>query len=519
VKKNEVITAAALEGGLVMLLEVSSPLIVAPVLGSSVNIWACLISISIAALALGYFLGGKKAGNGKDASYVVSVFMLNAVILCIGWALLWLQNNYSFGFNAAYFSWLIIFVVLFLPLVLFGSTTPVLIAWYNNAYKGDDETVGRIYSISTVGGIVFSILAGFYFIPSFGLSGTLLVAVLLTALLPFISYLRVKRTAAFVPLGLLVVFCVIAINKRPALPSRGNLKLLEYSEGINGQLIVADIKRDDKVERMLFINRMGQTWYNVTDNNSVWGYPNYITSLGSMFPEGSNSLVLGLGGGVVSRQLNVYCKHNVDAVELDNRIIEISKKDFGLKSSGVKMINDDARRFVKKSKKKYDFIVLDIFNGEILPSHGLSKESFEDVKKLLQPGGVMVINFNGFLNGKEGRSGRSLYKTLAEAGFKTKLFATNEAEESERNILYVSYVNEPDWSKTVINVNTKEGEYKIGQHFLDASKIDLADALVITDDKPMMEQLNRFAAARWREDYYKNFTLKFKEEYDLPLTN
>ena len=54
---------------------------------------------------------------------------------------------------------------------------------------------------------------------------------------------------------------------------------------------------------------------------------------------------------------------------------------------------------------------------------------------------------------------------------------------------------------------------------MDTSKINFLDALVITDDKPMMEHLNRFAADKWREDYYNNFTLKFKEEYKIPLTN
>lgn len=519
-KKNEIVLTAFLEGGLVMLLEISSPLVVAPVLGSSINIWAALISISVAALAIGYFLGGRYAGKGFTPASVVSVFTINSFIIFLGWVLIWFQNNFAMMFDYHYFSWLIIFILLFLPLVLFGLTTPVLISALINNYKQDSDIVGKVYSVSTLGGIVFSILAGFYFIPSFGLSHTILLAVIFTGTLPFVSYLKLKRTKLYASLGLLLFLSIIAMNKKPILSNSSSIKLLEYSEGINGQLIVADVYKTDHVERMLFINRMGQTWFNLTSNYSVWAYPNYITSLGSIFPKGSNSLVLGLGGGVVSKQLKDYCKHNVDAVELDDRIIEISKINFNLKNSGVRIVHDDARRYIKKSRKKYDFVVLDIFNGEIIPSHGLSKESFEDLKKVLNPNGIVVINFNGFLSGREGRSGRSLYKTICAAGFNAKLFATDDKEESNRNILYMAYLKEPEWETASIKVKTDKGEeYKIGEHFIDTSKLDLSDALVITDDKPMMEHLNRFAADRWREDYYNNFTLKFKEEYKIPLIN
>jgi predicted membrane-bound spermidine synthase len=518
-KRNEILLTAFLEGGLVMLLEVSSPLIVAPVLGSSVNIWAILICISIAALAIGYFLGGSKAAKGAGAEYAVSVFALNSLVVLAGWFLIYLQNNSNIGSDNQYFSWLIIIVLLFIPLLLFGSTTPVLIASLNFQKEQRSDIVGKIYSISTFGGILFSFLAGFYFIPSLGLSHSILLAIIFIAIQPFIFYFRKKRKQFYIPLLIIIVLSIGLINTKPVLSDSSSVKLLEYSEGINGQLIVADINKGDHNERMLFINRMGQTWFNTTSNYSVWGYPNYITSLGSIYPQGASSLVLGLGGGVVARQLKEYCKHNVDAVELDSRIVEISKKYFNLKQSGVKIFQDDARRFIKKSKKKYDFIVLDIFNGEIAPSHGLSKESFEDIKERLAEGGMIVINFNGFLTGKEGRAGRSLYKTLLAAGFKVNLFATNETEESERNVLYIAYLKEPLW-KASINVKTEDGnEYFIDKHFLSIFEIEKSDAVIITDDKPVMEQLNRFAAEKWREGYYKNFTLKFKEEYNIPLTN
>lgn len=519
-KKTEILLTAFIEGGLVMLLEVTSPLIVSPVLGNSINIWAILISLSIGALALGYFTGGMLLNDKRrTASTVISLFSINALILFTGWLLISLQNHYNILTDYRYSSWLIVMIILFIPLIIFGATTPVLISVLN-AEKGENEqVVGKVYSISTIGGILFCLLTGFYLVPEIGLSRTILLAALVTCIAPFIYYLRSAKFRLYAPLGAMILICLILMKKQTALANSPAVKVLEYSESANGQLIVADMMKEKQVERILFINRMGQTWFNLTSNYSVWGYPNYITSLASIYPAGTNSLVLGLGGGIVSRQLKEYNKHSVDAVELDERIIGISKKYFKLEHSGVRIFQDDARRFIKNSKKKYGFIVLDIFNGELAPSHGMSKESFDDLKKILDPNGMLVINFNGFLSGKEGRSGRSLLKTLSEAGFKVKLFATDESSEEDRNILYMAYLNEPKWENATIHVNVAQGQYKIAEHFIDVSKIDMSDAMLITDDKPMMEYINRFAAARWREGYYKNFTLKFKEDYKIPLIN
>ncbi len=501
-----------------MLLEVSSPLIVAPVVGNSINVWACLISIAIGALALGYFLGGIFLKNKANIFTISNLFLLNSLVLTIGWMLIQVENNYSINFDYHLFSWLIVFVILFIPLVLFGATTPILVAIMNEQKNQQNDIVGKIFSTSTFGGIAFSVLAGFYLIPKFGLSHLILIAIIITSIIPFIYNYRFKKIKKYSTLGIIIVFCLVAINKETAFAKSSNIKILNYSESVNGQLIVADMYKEKQVERILFVNRMGQTWMNLTANYSIWSYPNYITSVASILPENSNALVLGLGGGIIAKQLKYLNKFNVQAVELDERIIDISKKYFDLKNSEIKIYQDDARRFVKKTKSKYDFIVVDIFSGEIAPSHGLSKEAFEDIKLILNDKGIMVINFNGFLTTKEGLSGRALLKTLQNSGFKVKLFPTSEPKDEDRNMLYMAYLNEePKWENATIHVNTPNGYYKIAEHLLDYSKIDLSNAPIITDDKPMMEYINRLAATKWRESYYTNFTLKFKNEYQIPF--
>lgn len=518
-KKNELITLAFIEGGLVMLLETSSPLIVAPILGHSIIIWAAMICVSIGALAMGYFLGGYLSRKSRSESFVIKLFSFNALLLFVGWLMMYYQNYSESELGTPFFTWMIVAVVLFIPLVLFGSTTPLIVAQLNEKFEADKAVVGRVYSISTMGGILFSLLAGYFFIPEIGIGDTILVTLLFASAMPVLYFFRQRQLKFAIPISFLGISSLFLTQKEAELPDSSELKVQYFSESINGQLIVADFEQNEQRNRILFINRMGQTWVNMDRNYSIWPYVNYVTSAASIYPRDSRSLVLGLGGGIIPRQMAQYAGHRVDAVELDERIIDISKQYFGLKGTGVKMYADDARRFVKSATKKYDFIVMDIFNGEILPSHGLSKEAFEDVKHILSPNGLVVINFNGFINGKEGLPGRSLIKTLKAAGFSLKLFdaGIGKIPEKDRNMLYLAYLKEPEWNNATINVTLPEGEYKIGEHLIDPSTIDYSDGLVITDDKPVMEYINRYAAKSWRKDYLKNFTLKFREEYDLPL--
>ena len=517
-KRNELLFLAFLEGGLVMLLETASPLIVAPIIGHSVIIWALMICLSIGALALGYFLGGHFSKKERDESFVMHLFSINAVIILVGWLLLYVQNTGHSDLGTSFFTWLIVFIVLFIPLILFGATTPVIVSILHNKLGDNQSVVGKLYSVSTLGGVLFSLLTGFWFLPEKGVSDTLLIATFLTSILPLRYFAKQKKQKRMATMVLVAGFSFVLMTIQKELPESNGFKVQYFSESINGQLIVSDFEVDGRPNRILFINRMGQTWINNDTGSSIWPYVNMVTSVASMYPQDSKSLVLGLGGGTVPKQLAELIGHNVDAVELDQRIIDISHEYFGLKDRHATLYTDDARRFVKKTTQKYAFVLMDVFNGEILPSHVLSKEAFEDVKGILRPDGLIAVNFNGFLEGEEGLPGRSLIRTIKEAGFGVKLVDASRGTDTEnnRNILYLAYLTEPNWNKA-IPLQFGKDSYHFGDHLIDPETLDCSDGLIVTDDKPVMEYINRHAARAWRKTYLENFTLKFKEEYKLPF--
>lgn len=115
--------------------------------------------------------------------------------------------------------------------------------------------------------------------------------------------------------------------------------------------------------------------------------------------EPNSLLVLGLGGGVIPREMRHYFPSmKIDVAEIDRDILPIASKYFGFKpDDDMKVHVSDGRVFVKKQLRldpvpKYDIIVLDAFNGDYIPFHLMTREFLEELKGVLADDGVIVAN-------------------------------------------------------------------------------------------------------------------------------
>jgi SAM-dependent methyltransferase len=62
----------------------------------------------------------------------------------------------------------------------------------------------------------------------------------------------------------------------------------------------------------------------------------------------------------------------------------------------------DGRYFMSHCTNRYDAVLLDAFLGDSLPSHLMTREAFTEMRRALNPQGVLVINsFGDFNRGKD----------------------------------------------------------------------------------------------------------------------
>ena len=109
-----------------------------------------------------------------------------------------------------------------------------------------------------------------------------------------------------------------------------------------------------------------------------------------------NILVLGCGSGSIP---SIIFKEQglipiIDAVEIDEKVIELGNKYFQLNQfEKLNVIIEDALNYVKTCDKQYDLICVDVFDGINVPKQFLTQHFFEQLKRLLTNNGEMLINY------------------------------------------------------------------------------------------------------------------------------
>jgi spermidine synthase len=120
-------------------------------------------------------------------------------------------------------------------------------------------------------------------------------------------------------------------------------------------------------------------------------------------PAPERVLIVGLGGGSMIHFLNRYDrKVKVDVVEIDPAIVQIAAQYFGVRSGGrLNITTGDGFEYLKNTKSLYDVIYMDAFlkpsretDDTGAPVRLKTVRFYEDVRKKLNPDGVVVFNLN-----------------------------------------------------------------------------------------------------------------------------
>jgi predicted membrane-bound spermidine synthase len=487
-------TISFVEGAAVMATEIIGAKFLAPLFGSSLYVWSSVMAMTLGGLAGGYFFGGRMSQKeNTERRLFVTLFFAATFILIMP---LIIQALSPLSLNMPLLEGVVLSscFILIPPVFCMGMVSPLIVQLISDRSGESGKRAGEVYAISTVGGILATFLTGFYLIPNFGLSLPLFIFGGLLLLFS-LFYFAKRNEKTFLLIAFFVATSVV-MNFFKEDDTKENI--LYKSEGMLGKLEVMetgwdmDSTKPHEKHRLLLINNIIQTWIESDSSRSYLQYVNQIDRRFEYTKERKHALLLGLGGGAVA---NVLEKKNfaVTAVELDQRIIEVARSWFGV-SEKVKIINDDARHAIERMHTKYDLIVVDLFNGEVTPSHVLSKESITKMQGLLTDTGNIIFNTYGYIQPPAGLGNLSLLKTLKECGLHYKIGMNGSTgQEDYRNLLIVA---------SRIAVAHIENEL--------TEEIQFDKGSVVTDNNPVLEFQNAAAAKRWRYYYIQNFIKKRK---------
>ena len=133
-------------------------------------------------------------------------------------------------------------------------------------------------------------------------------------------------------------------------------------------------------------------------------------------------LVLGVAGGSVIKTLveEIKFKGKITGVEIDPEIINIADAYFQLNEvKNLTIIIDDAFEYVLKTRKKYDLIIIDVFQDTTMPNFLFEPFFTNRVCTLLKSRGFILFN-TMLLNEKQNQRNRKYVNEFYKNHFKIK---------------------------------------------------------------------------------------------------
>lgn len=501
---------AFLEGCAVLSTELIGAKILATYYGSSFVVWTSIIGITLTGLTIGYYLGAWLSNKKEINFFLWFLFFLSACfIVTIPFvATKVMLACYQFGLKTGV---VIATTILFGPvLISLGSTSPLLIQ--NNTLQiiSSGKVAGWVYACSTAGGIFSSFLLGFWLIPQWGMKIPLLSTAIVILIGISILLFNFKYLLANVLLIIVIVFLLSSkLFVSSTSTSYSKTKLLYDSEGMLGQLKVFDKNVEGKLPtRYLTLNSIIQT-KNVniptlpnSNGVSLWKYPHFISIISSLKKSpGATSLICGFGGGAIASELQKL-DFKMDIVELDKRVIDIGINYFSFNPNHSTFIIDDARHYIRTTVKQYDLIVIDLLNGEVQPSYIFTIQSFNELKKIIRPDGIIIINYQGPVDIQQGIAVQSIINTLSHSDMHSYYWSL--AEDLVADVLFYASPNEIEFSNLSlekINQCCKMNGNLSG--FLQKPVLKhnpfYKNAYLLDDDQPLLENLNAEAIMKWRK--------------------
>lgn len=419
------LAAVFCSGAAVMVVEMTAVRILTPWFGSTNYVWTNVIAVVLAALSVGYAVGGRLADRrpvpGLLYGFMASGGLLVALgavcatsvaqwLLPVGLDLEGAQSILSKGSLGAT-------LILFAPAtLLLGMVSPLAIRLLCD--QGVGRAAGRVFAVGTTGSIIGTYLPTLYLVPHFGSRGSMYFAagLLVTpAVIGLVLFARQRGAAAAAVCVTLAGVTTAFADTRPGrdvpeLRRDGTATLLHEEESPYQYLTVRDdVYPDGTTERLLTINEGVYTYHSFKVRGKVLTASRYYDDYALLpflldIPAGEplEGAVVGMACGVNAQQWKHFWdgpyRLHVTGAELDPSIVEIGRRWFDLPQAPQPWLDVhvmDGRQMLEvlPEDRRFDMLVVDAFTNELyIPFHLGTREFFELCRRRMRLGGVLAMN-------------------------------------------------------------------------------------------------------------------------------
>jgi spermidine synthase len=376
-----------LVGGGTLSTEIAASRLLAPYFGASTVVWANIIGLTLAYLALGYWLGGRLADRRPEARVLGAILLVAAAALAatpfaarpfLRWAQHGVDAVSAGSVVGSFFSALALFAV---PVTALGAAAPFLVRLALSSVAEAGKVAGRLYALSTAGSLAGTFVAALVTIPWAGTQRTLVGTAALVAL------------GASLLLGGAWLLAPVAVAAVLAVPPPQIKSALYETESAYQYIRVVS---DGHGGRELELNEGVVTHSEWRPDTVLTGrYWDLFLMLPPLLARPPRSLlVIGNAGGTIGRAYGrFYPGVEVDGVEIDPKLNQVARRWFGAGDNPrMRLIVADGRPYLERTKKRYDLIVVDAYRQPYVPFYLATSEFFRLAREHLNPGGAIALN-------------------------------------------------------------------------------------------------------------------------------
>ncbi len=375
--------------------EIAAARLLAPYFGASTIVWANTIGIVLVALSIGYWYGGRLADRNPTREGLYRIVLLSGLLLAavpfaaspfLGFAVDALDAISAGAFVG---SLLGVTVLVAVPVLVSGAVAPYALRLAVADVEQAGTVAGRLYATSTVGSLFGTFLSALLLIPLIGTRRTFIVFGLALVLLG--AWGLARRLYLLAPAALLVALA-LPVGTVKGETDAGSRVIHEADTEYQYARVVED--RDGT--RRLELNE-GQAVHSVIHPGTYLTRDYWDEMLVLPFAARARPpreiAILGNAAGTTARAYgHFFPATRIDAVEIDGELTDIGRRYFDLRGPQLHTHTADARPYLRRTKERYDVIVVDAYRQPYIPFYLATKEFFALARARLRPGGMVIIN-------------------------------------------------------------------------------------------------------------------------------
>lgn len=343
-----------------------------------------MIGVIIAALSLGYWIGGKVA----DArGYMIDIARLALVAgLAVAFAMVQYEGTITWvaeTFDDPRIQGVIASFLLFAPTsFVLGAISPYLAKMNVRSLKTTGRSIASLSALNSLGGIVGTFVAGFILFGYIGSHETLAIVALLMIAVSWLAAPSVQwRRRAVISAAV-----VLTIFLSPASASAVSI------DTPSARYTVADINDMRLLATGPYAAQSGI--YTAQPDKLAFWYTKQLADVVANTQKRDSILILGGGAFTLPQYLaHHYPATTIDVVEIDPELAGIARKYFGYDDpKNVNLIFTDARTYVNQTNKQYDIVIVDVYGDAHVPFTLLTDEYSKRIQAITKPDGVVAAN-------------------------------------------------------------------------------------------------------------------------------